>query len=177
MKRFLLGSAIAIGSMMVALPAVAAPQTVDATIGSTLSMTSSPTASVSGWALAATGANSTSGGSVATNTNQPYILSVTGDKATMTEYVTGTSSYVASSPKSLTSPITVSATRSAGSAVVPGVGATAVVGASSTLGAGTGLGTDTYTISLGQPTAITDAALPAGETYHILLTYTLSSTL
>jgi len=176
MKRLLLGTTIAIGSLMVASPAGAAPQTVDATIGSTLSMTASPTSSVSGWVLAATGANSTSGGSVTTNTNQPYILSVTGDKATMTEYITASSAY-AGSPKSLTSPITVTATRTGGTAVAAGAGAAAVVGTSSTLGTGTGLGTDSYSISLGQPTAITDAALASGRTYHILLTYVLSSTL
>jgi hypothetical protein len=177
MKRLMAAAAIAIGTFAIALPAGASTQTIDATLTSTLSMTSSPTASVSGWVLASTGANTTSGGSIGINSNQPYTVAVTGDKSRLTEYVTGTSSYVASSPKTLTGALSVVAARSAGTALVPGVAATAIVGTSSALAVGTGLGTDTFDVTLSQPTLIVDPALPAGETYHIVLTYTLSSTL
>jgi hypothetical protein len=177
MKRLIAGVVLAVGALAFASPAGAAPQTIDANLGSTLSMTTSPTASVSGWNLASTGANTTSGGSIGVNSNQPYTIAVTADKAKLTEYVTGTSSYVASSPKALTTALSVLAVRSGGTALVPGVAATAVIGTSSSLAVGTGLGTDTYDLTLSQPTLITDAALPSGETYHIVLTYTLSSTL
>lgn len=176
MRRLLAGMAIAAAVLAIAIPALGAPQTVDATVGSTLSMTTSPSSSVSGWVLASTGANTTSGGSLAINSNQPYIVSATGDKGSMTEYVTASSDY-ASSPKALTSPITVTATRTGGTAPVAGAGASAVIGTSSTLATGLGLGTDSYDITLSQPTSIADPALPAGRTYHIVLTYTLSSTL
>jgi hypothetical protein len=166
---------LAVGAM--ALPAGAATQTIDATLGGTLSMTASPSTSVSGWSLASSGANTTSGGSMTINSNQPYTVGVTADKTKMTEYVTATTSYVASSPKTLAAAPQIIGARSAGTAVVAGVGATAVVGTSTLLATGTGLGTDTYDITLSQTTAITDTALPSGETYHIVLTYTASSTL
>jgi hypothetical protein len=152
-------------------------QVIDASLSSTVSMTTSPTATISSWTLASTGANTRSGGQMTINANGPYLVSVTADKTRMTEYVTSTSSYVSSSPKTLTSPLTVTATRSSGTAVTPGAGLAAIVGTSTTLATGTGLGTDTYDVSLSQPTAITDTALPSGETYHIELTYTASSTL
>lgn len=178
MKRLIAAALLTAGSLAIAaMPAGAAPQVIDANLGSTLSMTTSPTASVSGWALASTGANTASGGQVGIESNQPYTVTVTADKSRMTEYVTASSAYVTSGPRALSNAISVIALRSAGTAVTPGVGATAVIGTSTTLLTGTGLGTDTYDITLSQPTLITDPALPSGRTYHIELTYTLSSTL
>ena len=165
---------VVVGSM--AMPAMADAQNVNATLGSSVSMTASPADIASGgWTLANTGANTTSGGTVAINSNAPYTVSVSADKTRMTEY--GSGAYIASSPKALTSALTVTATRASGSATVPGVGAAAVVGTSTLLGTGTGLGTDSYTLSFSQPTLITDSALPSTEVYHIVLTYTAASTL
>lgn len=177
MKRYMGMGAIVLAIAVVAAPAGASTQVIDATLSSSLSMTTEPSATVSGWSLAATGANTTSGGSMVINSNQPYTVTVTADKTRMTEYVTASSAYVSSSPKTLTTAMTVSASRSGGTATVAGVGAAAVIGTSTALATGTGLGTDEYGITLSQPTLITDSALPSGRTYHIVLTYTLQSTL
>jgi len=163
-------TALLIGAF--AIPASASTQTIDATLGSSLSMTATPTASVS-WSLASSGANTTSGGSMTINSNVAYTVNVTADKSTMTEYTSG--AYVSSSPKTLTTALTVQSVRSAGTAAVPGVGSNAVIGTSTLAATGTGLGTDTYDETLSQPTLITDPALPAGHTYHIVLTYTASA--
>jgi hypothetical protein len=176
MKKLLVAGMVALVIGAVAIPASASTQTVDATLASTLSMTATPSSAVS-WSLASSGSNTTSGGSLTVNSNQPYTATVTADKSKMTEYVTGSSAYVSNSPKTLGSALTVQSSRSAGTAVVAGSGSNATIGTSTTIGTGTGLGTDTYDVTLSQPTAITDPALPAGETYHIVLTYTLSSTL
>ena len=174
MKRILAIGIMTLALGAMALPAGASTQTIDATLGSTLSMTATPSSTVS-WSLASTGANTTSGGSMTINSNQPYTGTVTADKTRMTEYASG--AYVASSPKTLTTALTVQSSRSAGTAVVAGVGTNAVVGTSTLIATGTGLGTDTYDITLSQPTLITDSALASGSTYHIVLTYTASSTL
>ena len=176
MKRVLAAGIVALAIGAMTLPANASTQTIDATLGSTLAMTATPSSTVS-WALASSGANTTSGGALTVNSNQPYTATVTADKTKMTEWITGSSAYVSSSPKTLATALSVAGARSAGTAAVAGVGATAVVGTSTTLATGTGLGTDTYDVTLSQPTLITDPALPSGETYHIVLTYTVSSTL
>jgi hypothetical protein len=129
---------------------------------------------VSGWTLATSGANTTSGGSMTISSNAPYTATVTADKAALSEYASG--AYVVSG-KTLSSPLSVVPSRTGGTALVPGVATPAVVGTSTLLGTGTGLGTDTYSLTLSQPTLISDSALPAGSTYHIVLTYTASSTL
>lgn len=176
-KRLLVVTGMVAAVIAVALPARAADQVVDANLASVLQMTTSPTASVSGWNLAGTGGNTTSGGSIGVNANQPWTISVTADKTKMTEYVTASAAYVSPSPKSLTTGLSIQPTRTGGTAVVPGVGATATTGSSTLLATGTGLGTDDFNITLSQPTLIVDPALVAGRTYHIVLTYTLSSTL
>lgn len=172
-----LGLLVAAALAPAAVPAGASDQEVDASLSSTIAMTAEPSSTVSGWVLSATGSNTTSGGAMTVNSNQPYTVAVTADQSRMTEYVTAAAGYAASSPKTLTTPISVVAARTGGSAATPGVAATAVVGTSSTLATGTGLGTDTYSLSLSQPTSIADPALPSGRTYHIVLTYTLTSTL
>lgn len=177
MKKLSLMALTLASLLAAAAPAQANTQVIDATITSTLSMDTKPTAAISGWSLASTGANTTSGGSIGINANQAYTVTVTADKTRMTEYVTATSSYVATTPKSLASPLSVVTARTGGTAATPGVAATAVVGTSTTLATGTGLGTDTYSVTLSQPTTIADPALPSGRTYHIVLTYTAASTL
>jgi hypothetical protein len=174
MKRILAIGIMTLALGAMALPAGASTQTIDATLGSTLSMTATPSSSVT-WSLASSGANTTSGGSMTVNSNQPYTGTVTADKTRMTEYHSG--AYVSSSPKTLATALSVLSSRSAGTAVVAGVGSTAVVGTSTLVATGTGLGTDTYDLTLSQPTLITDAALTSPDTYHIVLTYTVSSSL
>jgi hypothetical protein len=174
MKKILAAGIVVLALGAMALPASASTQTIDATLGSTLAMTATPSSTVA-WGLASTGANTTSGGSLTVNSNAPYTATVTADKTKMTEWVTGTPGAYASSPKTLATALSVAGSRSAGTAAVAGVGATAVVGASTTLATGTGLGTDTYDVTLSQPTLITDSGLPSGETYHIVLTYTASA--
>lgn len=106
------------------------------------------------------------------NATAAYIVTVVADKNTMSEwdgaaYVTG--------GKTLGSALTVTAARTGGTSVIPGVGLAAVVSTSSaTLATGTGPGTDDFSVTLSQPTLITDAALATGRTYHIVLTYTAS---
>lgn len=153
----------------------AATQTIDATLGSSVSMTTSPTASISGWALSAAGANTTSGGSMTIQANAPYTVTVVADQAKMTEYVTGTSSYVTPSPKQLTAALSVVPTLSGGAGVP--VASLAVGTVAAPLATGTGLTTDSYALTLSQTTAVTDSPLASGRTYHIVLTYTASAAL
>jgi hypothetical protein len=170
MKRMILAGVIAVAIATIASPAFAVTntQTVTASLGSSLSVTTAPTSSVSSWTLASSGANTTSGGSIAVNSNVAYTISVTADKATMSEW--DGSAYV-NGGKTLTTAMSVIASRSSGTATTPGVAATAVIGTSSTLATGTGLGSDTYSLTLSQPTVITDSALQTNS-YHIVLTYT-----
>jgi hypothetical protein len=177
MKRLGVGL-LAIGAVCVlAWPAAANPQTVTGNVATSLSMdTTSLTTTISNWALAAYGSNTTSGGSMTITSNVPYTVNVTSDKTVMSEYNTASSTYVASG-KTLTSPLSVTAARSGGDAVVPGVGATAASNGSTLLATGTGLGSDTYATTLSQPTVIKDPRLGTNRTYRMVLTYTVSSTL
>ena len=173
MKRIFVAAIVAVAILGIAVPAGAASQTITANIAGSLSMGTAPSSTVADWALAATGANTTSGGSIGITGNGPYTVSVTADKTRMTQYDTTAGTYVASSPKTLTAPLNVVATSTSGT----GVGATAIVGTSTTLATGAGLGTDAYSVQLSQLTAIADAALPSGYTYRIVLTYQATSTL
>lgn len=170
--------AIAAASTAGLAPAAHAAQNVDATLGSSVTLDATGATNVSGWTLATSGANTASGGTLGVTSNSPYTLSVTFDKTRMTEWDTtlGTPAYVASG-KALTSPLTVTPTRTGGTAPVPTVTAGAVSGTSTLLATGVGTGTDSYSVSLGQPTTVADNALATGHTYHIVLTYTASSTL
>lgn len=139
-----------------------------------VTMTSAPTSSITGWSLASTGANSRSGGSMTLSATAPWLVTVSADKSTMSEW--NGSAYV-SNGKALGSALTVSSARTGGTATVPGVGLSVAASTSAgTLATGTGVavtgGTDIFSITLSQPTAITDAALANGHTYHIVLTYT-----
>lgn len=177
MKKVLAPAALILALAIMAGPAGASTQTIDATLSNTVSMTTTPDATVSGWNLASSGANQTSGGTMTVNANSAYTVTVTGDKTRMTEYITASSAYETTSPKTLTTALSVVGARTGGTAPVAGTAATAVVGTSSTFATGTGGGTDTYSVTLSQPTVITDEALAAGRTYHIVLTYTASSAL
>ena len=137
---------------------------------------SGPTATISSWNLASTGANSISGGTLTVSALfSAYTVTVTADKTRMTEY--SGSAYV-SGGKTLTAPLNVAAVISTPHCLVPGTGATAIIGTSTTLATGVGLAltgcSDAYAITLSQATSISDPALPAGHKYHIVLTYTVS---
>ncbi|MDQ3646046.1 MAG: hypothetical protein M3345_03825 [Actinomycetota bacterium] len=164
-------SAIVAGALVA--PAAAETTVIDASLATALSMTTAPAANVSGWNLAATGANSTSGGSLAVNANVPYTVTMSAQKTTLTEYVTATSAYEATAPKSLGSPLTVTPTSTGGT----GVAAAATSATGGVVVTGIGGGTDSFTLSLSQPTTIADDPLTTGRTYHNVLTYTLASTL
>src|SRR5258708_2600451 len=112
MKKMLAIGIVALAVAAMAIPASASTQTIDATLGSTLAMTATPSSTVS-WGLASSGANTTSGGSLTVNSNQPYTATVTADKTKMTEWITASSAYVASSPKALTTALSVAGARSA----------------------------------------------------------------
>ena len=175
-KALLVGAAFVVigGAFLAPAKGDVSHQTIDATLGSSVALTAAPS-DVSGWALAASGANTTSGGSLTVSANTAYTVSVVAEKATLTEW-NGTG-YV-SNGKSLTSPMTVSATRTGGSALVAGLATPATVGiASAGLITGTGGGTDAFSVSLSQPTLITDKPLTGSNTYHNKLTYTASAAL
>ncbi len=176
MKKVLAGTALALvtGAFLAPAKADVANQTIDATLGSSVALTAAPS-DVSSWALAASGANTTSGGNLTVSANTAYTVSVVAEKATLSEW-NGTG-YV-SNGKSLTAPMTVSATRTGGTAAVAGLATPASVGvASAGLITGTGGGTDAFSVSLSQPTLITDKPLTGTNTYHNKLTYTASAAL
>ncbi|HEX2240742.1 MAG TPA: hypothetical protein VHJ82_06340 [Actinomycetota bacterium] len=174
MRKVSLVALIGVAFAALFSPAKAATQVIDATLAPGVSMTAVPTPNIS-WALAMSGANTTSGGSMTVSANTPYTVTMSAEKDFLTQH-NGTG-YV-SGGSQLSSPLTVTAARTGGTAVVPGVGL--VLPASTIggpIGTGTGLGTDTFSLTLSQPTVITDKALPTGHTYHNVLTYTASATL
>ncbi len=155
-------------------PAKAATQVIDATLAPGVSMTAVPTPNIS-WALAMSGPNTTSGGNMTVSANTPYTVTMSAEKNFLSQH-NGTA-YV-SGGKQLSGPLTVIAERTGGTSAVPGVGL--VLPASTVggpIGTGTGLGSDTFSITLSQPTVITDQPLPTGHTYHNVLTYTASATI
>ncbi len=142
-----------------------------------VSMTASPPSSLS-WTLVPAGGNTTSGGTITVQATEAYNVTVTADRTRLTEWITADGAY-ASTPKTLTAPLSVLTALESGLGVPV---ANVSVGTSSTTiatGAGTVLtpATDTYALTLSQTTAITDAALPSGRTYHVVLTYTASAAL
>lgn len=142
-----------------------------------ISVTTAPNSAISGWALASTGTNTVSGGSIAVASTGPYTVAVTADVTRMSEW-NGTA-YVTGGAK-LTTALSVIPTRTGGNATVPATGTTAVIGTSSALVTGTGSlsgVSDSFSITLSQPTSMADAALRPGRSYHIVLTYTTSATI
>ena len=176
MRRCSVVLVAALSVALIAVPAGAADQVITANIGSSLTLDTAPTATVSDWALAASGANTTSGGSIGISANDAYTVAVSADKPVLSEYDTTSGAYVVGG-KTLATPLSVLAVWTSGTSPVPGIGATATIGVSSLLAQGTGLGADQYALTLSQPTLISDAALPSGRTYRIVLTYVLASTL
>lgn len=168
MKRALAAALAALA--LAALPAGAdttSTQTIDAAIAGTITMSTTPSATVSSWNLSASGANTVSGGTIVVAANTPYKVTVMSDVAKMTQW-TGTA-YVTPSPKVLTSLLSVLTSLTGGAGVA--VPAVAVGTTAQNIATGTGLSTDTYSLSLSQPTVITDA--PAS--YHMVLTYTATA--
>ena len=173
MKKLLTVAAIAAALTAAAVPAGAADQIVTASVDSVISMSTPPSATVSFGTLT-TGAHTASGGSVGISANVPYLVTVSADKTAMSEYDTVGTAYVASG-KTLASPLSIIPVRSGGTALVPGIATPAIIGVSTLLATATGLGTDTYDLTLSQPTGLTDRTLAVGHTYRIVLTYTASA--
>ncbi len=166
--------ALALGALFAPAGAEVATQTIDATLAGSVAMTTTPS-NVTNWVLSASGVNTKSGGSLTVSANSAYTVSVTAEKATLSEW-NGTG-YV-SGGKSLTTPLTVTATRTGGTAAVGALTTPAEVGLlSAGLVTGTGGGTDQFSIELSQPTLATDKPLSGSNTYHNKLTYTASAAL
>jgi hypothetical protein len=169
MGRIATGVLLALG--LTAIVVAAAPA------GATVTLDASQAGDVTNWALSPTGANSRAAGSLTVTATGPYTLSVTFDHTRMTEWNTGAQAYVAGG-RALGAPLTVLVARAGGTAALPTVTTGAVSGSSSLLATGPGLGSDTYAVSLAQPTALTDPALPStGRSYHMVLTFTAASSL
>lgn len=172
MKRMVIFAAALLAILAVMPPAGAADQIITASIGSSVTMSTNPTETISNWSLSALGANTTSGGSVGVSANVPYTLTVVADKAKMSEYNTGSSAYV-SGGKTLTNALSVVPVLSSGTGVP--VASVAVGTSASALAAGVGLSTDVYDLTLSQTTLITDEPLASGRVYRIVLTYTAAA--
>ncbi|MDP9405898.1 MAG: hypothetical protein M3O86_04735 [Actinomycetota bacterium] len=148
---------------LIGAPAMAADQTVDGTLDTSVTMKTAPNPSVS-WSLSP-GANTKSGGTLEIASNAAYTVTLQAAKATMTKYANG--SYGADG---LATATTVTPTLSSGTAVPAPVltGTTA-----QTLVTGVGLTTDTMSLELAQPVLISDK--PAN--YRNVFTYTASAAL
>jgi hypothetical protein len=138
-----------------------------------VSMTTAPTATISGWTLAYSGSNTTAAGTLGVTATTAYTVTVQADMSRLTEWITASSSY-ATNPKTLGSALSVLTSLTSGLGVP--VSPVAVGTSASTIATGV-TGTDTYALTLSQPTSISDPALVSGHTYHIVLTYTASATI
>ncbi len=173
MKRSNLLIGLALSAVLAAgalAPALAATetQTIDATLGSSVTMSlSDPTVS---WTLASSGTNTKSAGSLSVGSNAPYSVTVIAEKPTLTEW--DGSAY---GTKALATPLSVLGTLSSGTGTPAGGPVTNA--APTAFATGVGLGTDVYGISLSQATTLADPALPTGSTYHNVLSYTASATI
>jgi len=165
--RWLVGAGVLV---VLAVVGLAAPA------GATVTLDASQAGNVSGWTLVPAGTNSRTAGSLTVTSTGPYTLSVAFDQTRMTEWNTAAAAYVTGG-KALATPLTVSVARTGGTALVPTVTAGAVSGTSTLLATGPGVGSDTFALTLTQPTAITDPALLSGRSYHIVLTFTAASSL
>lgn len=164
-------------------PAGAATQIIDATLSGAVAMTTSPTATVNNWALAI-GANSKSAGNMTIQASVPYVVTVTAEKATLTEWNPaangGAGGYVTGG-KTLTTPMVITPSATGGTVPLVGSGVSVLtpsVGTgSSNLVTGIGGTTDTYSLSLGQTVLVSDSPTTGSNTYHNVLTYTASAAL
>lgn len=143
----------------------AADTTVTGTIAESISISSAPATAVN-MTLASTGANTASGGTIEVTANADYTLTVQGDKNAMTSW----DGSVYDDITTLGSSMTVTPVLDSG----VGVPVAAIVStAEEIIATSVGLTTDTYSLTLAQPTTVADAP----GTYRIVLTYTASPTL
>lgn len=172
-------AALALGLIGIA-QVFAADQTVDATLTSSVTMDTAPSAAVgtasSPWVLNPSGTTATSGGSISVTANVAYYVKLASDKAKLSEWVTSTSSYVAGG-KTLANALTITPTATAGTAAGTAVTTDLAVVSPQTLITGLGGGTDSFNLTLSQVTLLTDKSLPSGSTYHMKLTYTATAAL
>lgn len=170
-RRPALGAALAALTALVVASAGGADttstQAITASVTSSITMTTTPTVTIPSWNLAVSGANTLSGGQIVVASNVPYKVTVQSDVAKMTQW-TG-SAYVTPSPKVLTSALSVLTALASGSGVP--IASLAVGSTAASIATGAGLTTDTYDVTVSQPTVLTDAP----GTYHIVLTYTATA--
>lgn len=157
--------AVAAMIALVALPATGATQVVTAAVGSSVSISTPPSAAVNFGTLAI-GANTVAGGTLAVTSNTAYTVTVAADKASMTEWDGD-----AYGSGALTTPLVLTPTLASG---VPVVTPLAAVGTTpQTIMVGTGLTSDSATLQLAQTLLASDAP----GTYRTVLTYTAAPAL
>lgn len=119
--------------------------------------------------------NRVSAGTITITSTAGYTVKVAADRTAMTEW-TGTA-YVTSSPKTLGSPLQATCSAPTGTgATCSALTATSITPSGATFATSavsTGAGSHVFTLTLSQPTALTD--YPA--TYHLVLTITASALL
>lgn len=158
-------AALAVTVAVLAAPAGAETTVVTASLGSSVSISTPPSAAVNMGALSL-GANTASGGSIAVSANTAYTVTVAADNATMKSW--NGSTYGADA---LTTPLTLTPTLAGG---VPVVSPVAAVGTTpATFMTGTGLTSDSATIQLAQTVLAGDKP----GTYRTVLTYTAAPSL
>lgn len=158
-------AAAAATAALLAVPATAETTVVTAAVGSSVSISTPPSAAVNFGTLAL-GANNASGGTIAVSANTAYTVTVVADKASLTSW--DGSAY---GTDALTTPLAVTPTLGSGAPVVTPV---AAVGTTpQTVMTGTGLTSDSATLSLAQTVLATDKP----GNYRSVLTYTAAPAL
>lgn len=157
--------AAAAAAALLAIPAGAETTVVTATVGSSVSISTPPSAAVSFGTLAL-GANTAGGGTVAVSANTPYTVTVAADKATLTSW-NGT----AYGTDALATPLALVPTLVGGAGVVTPV---AAIGTTpQTVMSGAGLTGDSASLQLAQTVLATDKP----GAYRTVLTYTAAPAL
>lgn len=161
-------SALLLGATAVAalaVPVAAETTVVTAVVGSSVSISTPPSAAVNLGNLAV-GANTAAAGTLAVTSNTAYTVTVAADKATMTEWDGN-----AYGSEALTTPLVLTPTPAGGVAVVTPLAAVTTV--PQTIMAGTGLTADSATLELAQTLLVSDAP----GSYRTVLTYTAAPAL
>jgi len=104
---------------------------------------------------------------VLVKSNAPYNIQIKSDKTTLTEYNTGTSSYVVSSPKTLANTLQWKESTAGTYAAISTTDATVVSGQLRTGSSGV-----TTNVRFKQTVVYEDEPLGIGYEYHIVMTYT-----
>lgn len=167
-----IGAALLVGGALVSSGFAASTtgtQNLDATLNSSITLSlSAPNVSL---ALPTAGTGSASGGTATVTSNSSYTVTVQSDGATLREW--DGSAYVGGGA-ALASPPSIAVATASGTGVA-GAGGPVIDTVPTAVGAGAGLGTDVFDLTINQATTVADTALPAGNTYHAVFTYTASN--